>query len=113
MEILEAVLLRCTEKGLFLSWQKYQFMVNKEIVLGHIVFAEGNKVNQAKADLTLKLPKPSTITGGSPIYRGMLVFTEDLSLLKDTQFCWNNYCQKTFDVLKEKLNSTPIIRPPN
>lgn len=37
-------------------------MVNKEIVLGHIVFAEGNKVNQAKADLTLKLPKPSTIT---------------------------------------------------
>ena len=34
---LSLVLIRCKEKNPFLNWEKYYFMVNSEIVLGHIV----------------------------------------------------------------------------
>lgn len=34
----------------------------QEIVFGQIIFANENKMNQAKVDLTLKIPKHSTLT---------------------------------------------------
>jgi len=31
-------------------------------------------------------------------------------LTKGTEFLWTKYCQKSFETIKEKLTTTPILR---
>ena len=45
---LETVLHRCIEKNLMLNWEKFHFMVNQGIVLGHIISNKGIEVDKAK-----------------------------------------------------------------
>ena len=58
---LEAVLTRCEEKGLVLNWEKCHFMVPSDIVLGHVVYEKGIKVDQYKIELISKLPNPKSV----------------------------------------------------
>ena len=34
-------------------------------------------------------------------------------LTKDANFVWDSQCQATFDILKEKLSTTPVLQGPN
>jgi hypothetical protein len=34
-------------------------------------------------------------------------------LAKDVDFSWDSHCQNAFEVLKEKLSTTPVLRGPN
>ena len=34
-------------------------------------------------------------------------------LKKDTTFCWDEWAQESFDVLKQALASAPVISPPD
>ena len=34
-------------------------------------------------------------------------------LAMDFEFCWSSLCQHAFDIMKEKLTSSPILRGPN
>jgi len=34
-------------------------------------------------------------------------------LTKDSNFCWTNNCQETFEILKENLTIAPILGGPN
>ena len=45
---LSRVLQRCEEVNLVLNWEKYHFMVNKGVVLGHLVSDKGIEVDRAK-----------------------------------------------------------------
>ena len=45
---LETVLHRCIEKKLVLNWEKCHFMVNRDIVLGHIISERRIEVDKAK-----------------------------------------------------------------
>ena len=56
---LETVLHRCIKKNLVLNWEKYHFMVNQGIVLGHIIFERGIEVDRAKVELISKFPSPT------------------------------------------------------
>ena len=58
---LEAILQRCIEKNLVLNWEKWHFMVNQGIVLGHIISSKGIEVNKAKIDIISKLPPPTNV----------------------------------------------------
>ncbi|RVW78906.1 Retrovirus-related Pol polyprotein from transposon 297 [Vitis vinifera] len=60
---LEAVLHRCIEKDLVLNWEKCHFMVQKGIVLGHIISKNGIEVDKAKVELIVKLPPPTNVKG--------------------------------------------------
>ena len=60
---LEAVLHRCIEKDLVLNWEKCHFMVQKGIVLGHIISKNGIEVDKTKVELIVKLPPPTNIKG--------------------------------------------------
>ena len=42
---LETVLQKCQDKNLALNWEKCHFMVTKEIVLGHMIYAVGLEVD--------------------------------------------------------------------
>ncbi|RVW73714.1 Retrovirus-related Pol polyprotein from transposon 17.6 [Vitis vinifera] len=60
---LEAVLQRCIEKDLVLNWEKFHFMVQQGIVLGHIISKNGIEVDKAKVELIVKLPPPTNVKG--------------------------------------------------
>ena len=122
---LETVLHRCIEKNLVLNWEKFHFMVNQGIVLGHVISNKGIKVDKAKIELISKLPPPTNVKavrqflGHAGFYRR---FIKDFSkiakplyklLEKDTKFAWDETCQKSFEELKSHLTIAPIVRAPN
>ena len=104
---LEAVLQRRIEKNLVLNWEKFHFMVNKGIVLGHVISSRGIEVDKAKIELISKLPSPTNVKsvrqflGHAGFYRR---FTKEFSkiakplyklLEKDAKFVWDGDCQKS------------------
>ena len=48
---LETVLTRCIEKILVLNWEKWHFIVNQGIFLGHVISNKGIEVDKAKVEL--------------------------------------------------------------
>ena len=52
---LETVLYRCIEKNPVLNWEKFYFMVNQGIMLGHAISNRGIEVDKDKIDLISKL----------------------------------------------------------
>ena len=58
---LETFLCRCIEKNLVLNWEKFHFMVNQGIVLGHVISSMGIEVDKAKVELISKLPPPTNV----------------------------------------------------
>ncbi|RVW80990.1 Transposon Ty3-I Gag-Pol polyprotein [Vitis vinifera] len=122
---LEDVLKRCIEKDLVLNWEKCHVMVNQGIVLGHVISKKGIEVDRAKVELIVKLPPPTNVKGIRQFlghvgfYRR---FIKDFSkiakplcelLVKDAKFEWDDKCQRSFELLKQFLTSTPIVRAPN
>ncbi|GKB86050.1 reverse transcriptase domain-containing protein, partial [Tanacetum coccineum] len=105
--------------------EKYHFMVKEGIVLGHKISRAGIEVDRAKIDVIAKLPYPTNVKrvrsflGHAGFYRR---FIKDFSmiskpmtklLMKDAKFDFFNDFKKVFNILKEKLTTTPIIISPN
>ncbi|KAL4379078.1 hypothetical protein GQ457_02G025900 [Hibiscus cannabinus] len=122
---LENVLKRCKETNLVLNWEKCHFMVDEGIVLGHKISSKGMEVDKAKIEVISKLPPPTTVKGirsffgHAGFYRR---FIEDFSkitkplcslLEQGRPFEFNNDCAKTFNLLKQKLVTAPIVEPPD
>ena len=122
---LETVLHRCIEKNLVLNWEKFHFMVNQGIVLGHIISKKEIEVDKAKIEMISKLPSPMNVKpvrqflGNAGFYRR---FIKDFSkiakpfyklLEKDAKFVWDEDCQRSFKELKAYLTTAPIVRAPN
>ena len=122
---LETVLHRCIENNLVLNWEKFHFMVNQGIVLGHIISKKGIEVDMAKIEMISKLPSPTNVKtvrqflGHASFYRR---FIKDFSkivkplyklLEKYAKFVWDEDCQRIFEELKAYLTTTQILRAPN
>ena len=60
-QCLELVLQHCVEKFLTLNWEKYDFMVRHEIVLGHEISKKEIEVDKAKIEVISNLPKPTSV----------------------------------------------------
>ncbi|KAG8492637.1 hypothetical protein CXB51_010084 [Gossypium anomalum] len=91
---LSNVLKRCLEYNLVLNYEKCHFMVNKGLILGHIVSSNGIAVDEAKTDVIRSLPYPTTVR-------------------EDQIFNFNLECKKSWNTIKEKLITAPIVQPPN
>ena len=112
---LEVVLNRCIEKDLVLNWEKCHLMVHQGIVLGHIISKKGIEVDEAKVELIVKFPSPTTVKGvrqflgHARFYRR---FIKDFSklvrplcelLVKDAKFIWDDRLITTQKVLFHSL----------
>ncbi|GKC44490.1 reverse transcriptase domain-containing protein [Tanacetum coccineum] len=101
------------------------FSVFEGIVLGHKISGAGIEVDRAKIDVIAKLPYPTNVKGvrsflgHAGFYRR---FIKDFSmiskpmtqlLMKDAKFDFSDDCKKAFNILKEKLTTTPIIISPD
>ncbi|KAJ1694699.1 hypothetical protein LUZ63_011397 [Rhynchospora breviuscula] len=121
---LSRVLKRCEEVNLVLNWEKCHFMVQRGVVLGHVVTANGIEVDKAKVEVIEKLGVPTCVKdvrsflGHAGFYRR---FIKDFSkiakpltnlLIKDREFHINEECIQSFQRLKDALVSAPILQPP-
>nr|GEW42346.1 reverse transcriptase domain-containing protein [Tanacetum cinerariifolium] len=121
----DRMLARCEETNLVLNWKKCHFIVKERIVLGHKILGACIEVDKAKIDVIAKFPYPTNVKGvrsflgHAGFYRR---FIKDFSisskpmtqlLMKDAKFDFFDDCKKTFNILKEKLTTAPIIISPN
>jgi len=115
------VLKRCEETNLVLNWEKFHFMVDEGIVLGHKTSKKVIEVDRAKIEIISKLPRPTSVKGVQSFlghdgfYRR---FIKDFSKFaspmcnifeKDAKFDFTEKCRKAFEELKARLTTTPII----
>ena len=122
---LETILYRCIEKNLVLNWEKFHFMVNQGIVLGHIISNKGIEVDKVKIELISKLITPINVKtmrqflGHVGFYRRFIKDFSKISKLlyklleKEAKFAWNEGCQRSFEELKTYLTTAPVVRAPN
>ena len=104
-----------------LNWEKFYFMVQEGIVLGHRIYARGIEVNKAKIEAIEKLPPPPSVKGirsflgHAGFYRR---FIKDFSwiakplsslLVQGTPFDFDEECVQAFSILKDKLVSAHIV----
>jgi hypothetical protein len=122
---LEEVFRRLRAAGLKLGPDKCHFLQPKLEFLGHIVSGDGIMADPAKIEKVKNFPIPTTRTkvrsflGLASYYRK---FIKDFStiaqplnqlLRKDSELEWTQKCQVSFDALKEKLITEPILAYPN
>jgi len=100
-------------------------MVNEGIVLGHVVSQRGIEVDKAKIELISKLPPHMNVKGirsflgHAGFYRRFIKDFSKISnplcklLEKDAEFNFDNECLHSFNELREKLTTAPIITAPN
>ncbi|GAU51000.1 hypothetical protein TSUD_131520, partial [Trifolium subterraneum] len=124
LDNLNAVLKRCIDTNLILNWEKCHFMVKEGIVLGHKVSSKGIEVDQAKIEVIKDLPPPVNVKGvrsflgHADFYRRFIKDFSKISkllcalLVKDSEFKFDDACLNAFEILKEKLVSTPVIVAP-
>ena len=119
------ILQRCKDKNLALNWKKCHFMVTEGIVLGHMIYATGLEVDQAKFSIIRNLMPPTTINGirsflgHAGFYRKFIIDFSKIAkplcrlLEKDTKFYFDESCQKAFEEIKFRLVEAPIMAKPD
>jgi hypothetical protein len=122
---LSLVLKRCKATYQILSWEKSHFMVQEDIVLGHIVSKRGIEVDRANVELIENLSPPTSMKqirsflGHAGFYRRFIKDFSKISrplcslLSKDTPFNFDEACHEAFQKLRSLLSSAPIMKPPD
>ena len=100
-------------------------MVQQGIVLRHKISSKGIEVNTAKVEVVSKLLPPSSVKailsflGHAGFYRRFIKDFSKISkpltklLEKDTPFKFDDDCLEAFNILKDKLTTTPIMVAPD
>jgi len=118
------VLVRFRAARLFLSVDKCSFGMSKLKTLGHVVSHKGIECDKSKLDAIAKLAPPKNkkelmhILGFCQFYKKFilghsLLVAPMTDLLKDVPFIWTAECQKSFEELKKRLTSPPILAFPD
>ncbi|XP_073024377.1 uncharacterized protein [Primulina eburnea] len=120
-EHLHLTLQMLREKELYAKFKKCEFWLKSVTFLGHIISKEGVSVDHKKVEAITGWPRPKTVTeirsflGLAGYYRkfveGFSSIATPLTKLtqKNSKFNWSEECEKSFQTLKEKLASTPVL----
>ena len=122
---LRVVLEKLRVHKLYAKFSKCEFWLEKVAFLGHILTAEGVAVDPEKVEAVANWTQPSNVSeirsflGLAGYYRR---FIEGFSktarpmtelLKKDVKFEWSAACEKSFQKLKERLTTAPVLVLPN
>ncbi|TYK25908.1 Retrotransposon protein [Cucumis melo var. makuwa] len=123
-EHLRIVLQTLREKQLYAKFSKCEFWLEQVVFLGHVVSAKGVSVDPQKVEAVVNWERPISATevrsflGLAGYYRR---FIEDFSRLalpltaltrKNVKFEWSDKCEQSFQELKKRLVTAPILALP-
>nr|GFB69035.1 retrotransposon protein, putative, Ty3-gypsy subclass [Tanacetum cinerariifolium] len=122
---LRTVLQTLRQEKLYANFSKCEFWLSSVAFLGHIISAEGITMDPAKVEAITKWPRPTSVTevrsflGLAGYYRR---FVEGFSRLalpltklmrQGEKFVWNEEREKSFEELKQRLVSAPVLTLPS
>ncbi|KAL0453992.1 UNVERIFIED_CONTAM: Transposon Tf2-11 polyprotein [Sesamum latifolium] len=122
---LRTVLQILREKQLYAKFSKCEFWIEEIAFLGHVVSKEGVQPDLAKVRAILGWEPPKNVSevrsflGLVGYYRK---FVKDFSVVakpltnllkKNAPFHWNDRCAQSFEELKKRLTSAPILALPS
>ncbi|XP_073152036.1 uncharacterized protein [Henckelia pumila] len=123
-EHLRLTLQTLREKELYAKFKKCEFWLKRVAFLGHIISKDGVSVDPKKVEAVMDWPRPKTVTeirsflGLAGYYRKFVevFFSIAIPLTKLTQknskLNWDETCENSFEILKKKLASTPVLTLP-
>ena len=121
---LRLALERLQSEKLYAKFSKCEFWLDRVMFLGHIVSEEGVAVDPAKIEAIINWKQPKTVTeirsflGLAGYYRR---FVEAFARLagpltaltrKDHKFVWSERCEQSFQELKRRLTTAPVLTIP-
>ncbi|KAG8471689.1 hypothetical protein CXB51_036643 [Gossypium anomalum] len=121
---LRIVLQTLREKQLYAKFSKCEFWLYEVGFLGHIVSAEGIRVDPSKVSAVVNWKIPKNITevrsflGLAGYYCrfvknfSMIASPMTRLLQKNVEFVWSDECQQSFDQLKKMLTEAPVLTQP-
>jgi hypothetical protein len=124
-EHLRLVLQKLRDNQLYAKFSKCEFWIDKVPFLGHIISNGGIAVDPAKVKEIMEWSVPTTVTeirsflGLAGYYRRFIegfskIAKPMTSLLeKGREFKWDEKCQDSFDLLKKRLMSPPVLIMPD
>jgi len=124
MKYLWIILKILKEKELYAKLSKCEFWLDEVTFLGHVVSAEGVKVDPSKIQTVVEWRPPKSPTevrsflGLAGYYRrfgrGFSIIASPLTKLlqKEVKFIWDDKCQESFETLKSLLTQAPILTLP-
>ena len=124
-EHLRIVLQTLRERKLYAKLRKFKFWLDRVAFLGHVISVEGVSVDPKKIEAVVNW-KPSknvlevrSFLGLEGYYRkfveGFSKIASPLTKLtrKDVKYDWVDACQQSFEELKGRLTSAPVLALPN
>ena len=113
------------EHQLYAKYSKCEFWLPKVTYLGHVISKDGIAVNPERIQVILDWTPPKTVKQVRS-FLGLASdrrrFVKKLSkiakpltnlLHKGVQFEWTDKCQESFQALKDKLTSPPVLALPD
>ena len=116
---------RCRKMQLTLNPDKTFLDVHKGVLLGYVVNEKGREPDPDKIAVIDELLTPTNAKGIAKLlghvgwYRKLIhIFSKIVVpitrlLKKDCKFDWTEACQRSFEELRDKLSTSPVLRPPD
>ena len=124
-EHLRTVLQILRERQLYSKFSKCQFWLDKVAFLGHVISEKGISVDPQKIEAIVNWKPPTNVyevrsfLGLAGYYKkfveGFLKIANPLTnlLKKDQKFEWSDTCQHSFEELRQRLTTTPVLALPS
>ncbi|KAI3724050.1 hypothetical protein L2E82_35815 [Cichorium intybus] len=121
---LREVLHTLKNEQLYAKLSKCDFWLREVQFVGHVVSAEGIKVDPAKIEAVMKWEPPKTPTevrsflGLAGYYRRFIQYFSKIAVpltqltRKEVKFLWGEKQQEAFEILKKKLCEAPVLSLP-
>jgi len=122
---LRVVLQTLRENQLYTKLDKCEFWIKEVVFLGHVISTEGIIVDPRKVEAVLKWERPTNVIkiqsflGLARYYRrfikGFSTIASPLTKLtrKEVRSVWSKECEASFQELKERLTSAPVLALPS
>ncbi|GAU51141.1 hypothetical protein TSUD_240800 [Trifolium subterraneum] len=124
-EHLRIVLNILREKQLYAKFSKCEFWLSEVKFLGYVISQGGVSIDPSKVEAVLNWERPRTVSeirsflGLAGYYRRFILGFSEIALpltrltRKGAAFVWDELCENSFNLLKQKLTSAPVLVIPD